>query len=135
MSFAYLSSKMDDHDGVETATAEAHSDIESIIAGFYVKDRLGQELFGDNTYLTYADDPLNIKMGKICEAKFEFSMPRLPKRDYTVSMSIATGNQAVAMQQHWIHNAQSFKSASSHATVGPVGIPMKQIKLTGTLDA
>ena len=30
----------------------------SPIIGFFIKDRLGQTLFGDNTFLTYVDKPL-----------------------------------------------------------------------------
>ncbi|MCK5232399.1 MAG: Wzt carbohydrate-binding domain-containing protein, partial [Desulfobulbaceae bacterium] len=38
--------------------AVAHSALDSPIIGFFIKDKLGQCLFGDNTWLNYMDDPV-----------------------------------------------------------------------------
>src|SRR5690606_33523637 len=40
-----------------TVKVDCHGALDRPIIGFYVKDRLGQNLFGDNTYLSYAERP------------------------------------------------------------------------------
>ncbi len=109
--------------------AFAHQDIYSPIIGFYIKDRLGQTLFGDNTYFTYHDDPLDIKVETNLEADFNFIMPILPKGDYSVCVAIATGTNDSHTQLEWIHDAMMLKSESSHVGTGLVGIPMQKIEL------
>ena len=51
--------------------------LDSPIVGFIVKDRLGQVLFSDNTFLRYADRPLTADPGSLIEARFAFVMPTL----------------------------------------------------------
>jgi lipopolysaccharide transport system ATP-binding protein len=99
------------------------------IMGFYIKDRLGQTLFGDNTFITYQRDPVSAMPGSILEASFTFRMPVLPQGDYSISTAIADGTQDNHVQHHWLHDALFFKSHSSSHSHGLVGIPMHQIEL------
>jgi lipopolysaccharide transport system ATP-binding protein len=104
-------------------------DLASPIIGFYVKDRLGQTLFGDNTYLTYADRPLAAVAGEEIVAEFKFQMPILAAGDYSVSAAIADGTQHEHVQHHWIHDALMFRSEATSIASGLVGIPMSNIEL------
>ena len=99
------------------------------IVGFSLKDRLGQVLFGDNTYITYMAQDIVIEKGGNLSARFSFQMPILPVGDYTIAAAIATGTQVDHCQQHWIHDALVIKSVSSSVSTGLVGIPMYQINL------
>ena len=99
------------------------------IVGFSLKDRLGQVLFGDNTYITYMAQDIVIEKGGNLSARFRFQMPILPVGDYTIAAAIATGTQVDHCQQHWIHDALVIKSVSSSVSTGLVGIPMYQINL------
>ncbi|WP_336275056.1 ABC transporter ATP-binding protein [Vreelandella indica] len=99
------------------------------IMGFYVKDRLGQTLFGDNTFLSYCDNPVDAKAASMLSASFTFRMPILPHGDYSVSVAIADGTQDDHVQHHWLHDALFFKSHSSSHSHGLVGIPMHDIRL------
>jgi len=108
---------------------EAHADISSPIIGFIVKDRLGQLLFGDNTYLSYMGNPVGVKAGDQLEALFKFRMPILPMGDYSICVSIAEGTQMEHLQHHWIHDAILLKSHSSSVCAGLVGIPMQHVGL------
>lgn len=107
----------------------AHQNLDSPIVGFSVKDRLGQILFGDNTYLSYQNSPLNCSSNEEFEAQFTFNMPLLPAGEYSITTAIANGTQEKHIQHHWIHDAIIFKSESSSVTSGLVGIPMLEIKL------
>lgn len=100
------------------------------IVGFTLKDRLGQVLFGDNTYLTTCDSPLSVPGGQRITAVFDFTMPRLPNGDYTVSVAIAEGTQAEHVQHHWLHDALMIKVHTSSVYAGLVGIPMARIELS-----
>jgi lipopolysaccharide transport system ATP-binding protein len=102
------------------------------IVGFAVKDRLGQVLFGDNTWLSTLDNPLHLAFGERIRASFTFTMPRLPNGDYTISAAIAEGTAAEHQQHHWIHDALTFKVHSSSVYSGLVGIPMTDIQLRRT---
>lgn len=108
---------------------EAHTDLYGPIVGFYVKDRLGQNLFGDNTYLIYAEEPRRIRAGQAFEAIFSFRMPILPGGDYSIAVAIAEGTQQDHVQHHWIHDAVFLKSHSSSASTGLIGIPITEIRL------
>ncbi|MGJ0490217.1 ABC transporter ATP-binding protein [Methylobacter sp.] len=109
--------------------AIAHEPLGAPIIGFTVKDRLGQALFGDNTYLSYRDTPLFCEAEHAIQAEFTFLMPILPVGNYSVNVAIASGTQDQHVQHHWIHDALLFKSESSSAVTGLIGIPMQQIKL------
>jgi lipopolysaccharide transport system ATP-binding protein len=99
------------------------------IFGFYVKDRLGQRLFGDNTYLTYRDRPVDADAGSNLRASFRFRMPILPTGDYSVDVALASGTQDDHTHQHWIHDALTFKASESTMRHGLVGIPMHSIEI------
>lgn len=99
------------------------------IVGFYVKDRLGQTLFGDNSFFTYMDRPVAVNSGQLLRVEFAFTMPILPQGDYSIAVAIANGTQEDHVQHHWIHDALLFKSHSSSTATGLVGIPMRHIQL------
>jgi lipopolysaccharide transport system ATP-binding protein len=109
--------------------ALAQVELNSPIIGFFVKDRLGQTLFGDNTFLSYKDERIYCKENSEIQADFKFNMPILPNGNYSITVAIATGTQETHQQQHWIHDAILFKSESSSVISGLVGIPMLNINL------
>lgn len=111
---------------IEAAVA---ADLERPIFGFYVKDRLGQRLFGDNTYLTYSEQFVSVKSGEDLRARFRFRMPVLPVGAYSIDVAMATGTQDDHTQQHWIHDALDFRATESSMRTGLVGIPMLDIRI------
>lgn len=100
------------------------------IVGFSFKDRLGQVLFGDNSYITYKQNPTAFPDGSKIKASFRFQLPILPQGDYSIAAAIATGTQEDHQQEHWIHDALILKSLSSSVSTGLVGIPMHEIAIT-----
>ena len=106
---------------------QAHQALAAPIIGFSVKDRLGQVLFGDNTYLSHQGK--NTRQGETLVADFCFYMPLLPVGEYSIAVAIANGTQHSHEQHHWIHDAIGFKSESSSVATGLVGIPMLDVQL------
>jgi lipopolysaccharide transport system ATP-binding protein len=106
-----------------------YQDFDSPIVGFYIKDRLGQTLFGDNTFLSYKEQLVYCNEGQELQADFIFYMPLLPSGDYSITIAIANGSQDIHEQHHWIHDAILFKAESSSVSTGLIGIPMLEVKL------
>lgn len=103
--------------------------LHSPIIGFLVKNKLGQNLFGDNTFLHYAHQPVVIEANGYLSARFQFRMPIMPSGDYTVGIAVAEGTQDNHVVHHWIHDALAFKAHSDSVATGLVGIPMLTVEL------
>jgi lipopolysaccharide transport system ATP-binding protein len=110
---------------------KVHADIilDQPIIGFLVKDKNGQHLFGDNTYLTYVDKAFRVGSGVDFTARFKFRMPMMPAGDYTIGVAVANGTQENHVIHSWVHDAIAFKSHSSSVSTGLIGIPMIDIEL------
>ena len=107
----------------------AHVDIESPIIGFVLKDRQGQPLFGDNTFLAYMDRSLPLRAGDSLHARFEFRMPILASGAYAISIAVADGTQISHVVHQWLHDAILLSSHSTSLSTGLMGIPMRAISL------
>jgi lipopolysaccharide transport system ATP-binding protein len=107
----------------------AKKDVLSPIIGFTFKDRLGQVIFGDNTYLSYRLNPMTALLDSRFVARFEFRLPILPSGSYSIAVAVADGTQESHVQHQWIHDAILIKVHASSICFGLVGIPMKNITL------
>ena len=116
----------------ETVTLEvrllAENAIDNVIVGFYVKDRLGQLLFGDNTVLSHEGD-FAVSGGQAFNASFRFVMPRLVPGEYFITVGLAEGTQEQYVIQHWLHEALRFMATGGTLSSGLIGIPMLDVRL------
>ncbi|WP_442874541.1 ABC transporter ATP-binding protein [Diaphorobacter sp. ED-3] len=108
---------------------KVNENLDSPIIGFYINDKLGQTLFGDNTYLNYMTSPVTCHAGGVLKAQFKFQMPILSTGNFSVTVAIANGTQDEHVQHHWIHDALHFKSESTSVSTGLIGIPMASITM------
>jgi lipopolysaccharide transport system ATP-binding protein len=108
---------------------QVYSDLSRPIIGFEIKDRLGQVIFGDNTFLVYQHNPQRAIPGNELIARFGFRLPVLPTGDYTIGVAIANGTQEDHVQHHWLHEALAFKVHASSTCLGLIGIPMESMQL------
>jgi lipopolysaccharide transport system ATP-binding protein len=109
--------------------AKANEAIDSPILGFLVRDRLGQDLFGENT-LPFTDmTPCPIKPGQEFTGEFIFKLPMLPNGQYAVMASVANGALQNHVQHHWLHDALIINVSSSKIRWGLVGIPFERVVL------
>ena len=111
-----------------TIAVRVHTDMSSPIVGFTVKDRLGQWILGDNTFITYQNAPVRASAGQRLVAEFEFYMPTLQPGNYSIDCAVADGTQENHVQQQWLHDAVVFVSHSSY-TFSLYGAVMKKIDL------
>jgi lipopolysaccharide transport system ATP-binding protein len=110
-------------------TIYGDKNIKHPIVGFFVKDRLGQVIFGENSYLTYKNSDMNLASGQSMHAVFSFRMPILPKGTYTVDAAIAAGDDLNHEQVEWRHDVMAFESITSSTSTGLVGVPMRSISI------
>ncbi|WP_082498078.1 ABC transporter ATP-binding protein [Pseudorhodoferax sp. Leaf267] len=115
-----------------TVRASTTINLDAPIIGFIVKDRLGQHLFGDNTYESQRLRPSRCTKGDILNASFEFKMPILPKGEYSIAVALADGTQTDHVVHEWLHEALLFQSHSASVVTGLVGIPMSKISLAAS---
>jgi len=100
------------------------------IIGFQFKDRLGQVIFADNTFIAYQFSAPQAAAGEEIVASFDFRLPILPPGDYSITVAIADGSQDSHVQHHWIHEALVLRVHASAVCAGLIGVPMKKINLT-----
>ena len=112
---------------VVSIDVEALEPLASPIVGFLVRDRLGQNIFGDNTFLTDHDSPLKLEPGERARARFEFDLPLLPPGNYSIAVAVAEGRQQEHVQHEWMHDALIFRVETSSVRHSLVGVPMRAI--------
>jgi lipopolysaccharide transport system ATP-binding protein len=99
------------------------------IVGFILRNRLGLNLFGDNTYLTYRHSPLVVEPGEQFTATFCFQLPFLPSGDYAVVTAITEGTQEDHIHVHWIEQAIALRVTDSPIKRGELGVAMTEIRI------
>lgn len=113
-----------------TLRFRANRDLTSVIAGFIVKDRLGQYIFGDNTLGSYKAEFLEMTAGSVAQARFRFTMPVLAPGTYSIALAVASGTIQDHVQHHWLHEGIVFTSHAAVETGVLIGIPMINAELT-----
>lgn len=104
--------------------------LSNVFVGFMVRDRLGQNLFGDNSYLSTVNSPVKLDRSETLVVSFRFFMPPLPSGRYTVTAAVASGNQKEHTAHEWIDDAFSFDSINGENVNGLVGLLMQDILVT-----
>lgn len=105
---------------------KAEATVERPIVGFYVKDRLGQLLLGDNSYWDTVPQPI-IPAGDTFAVRFRFHWPAIAKGTYTLTVAIADGIMEHHIQRHWMHDAVIFEVLSSSARLAMAGVRLRKV--------
>lgn len=109
--------------------AKANEALANPILGFLVRDRLGQDLFGENTLPFTATAPRSVGPGQEFEGEFVFRLPMLSNGQYAVMASVADGDLYNNVQHHWMHDALIINVSSSKIRYGLVGIEFERVVL------
>jgi lipopolysaccharide transport system ATP-binding protein len=134
VSLAVVEGKADDGDTLRggevvkmTVAALAHEDMVRPILGFLLRDRLGQDLLGENTLPFTNQQELPVQAGEHFAAEFTFRLPMLPNGDYSVMTSLADGDLYNHVQHHWLHDSLLLHVVSSKVRYGLVGVEFKNM--------
>ena len=114
--------------------AKCNQKLESPILGFLVRDKLGQDLFGENTFFSDDTKPIPVEAGTSFEGVFEFTLPMLPNGQHALMCSVADGDLVSNIQHHWMHDALIITVSSSKVRYGLVGIPFSRVELNKLND-
>ncbi|WP_438866277.1 ABC transporter ATP-binding protein [Pseudomonas sp. L1(2025)] len=108
---------------------ETYEVLKNLIVGFIVKNKNGVSLFGDNTCLTYFDDPKSSRGNEVWDCRFDFDMPILPAGDYSITVAVSDGTQDNHRVNDWVDDAVIIRSESMNMASGLIGIPMREIEM------
>jgi lipopolysaccharide transport system ATP-binding protein len=109
--------------------ALAHQELNNPILGFMVKDRLGQDIFGENTLPFTTNTPILVKAGQKFIAEFDFRLPMLPNGQYAVTAGLADGDLFDHIQHNYLHDVYIINVSSSKVRWGLVGLPFEKVSL------
>lgn len=110
--------------------AIAYRDLDSPILGFLFRDRLGQDLFGENTLAVPSQINAQLSKGEKIRGTFDFYLPMLPNGSYSVMASLANGSLQDHVQHHWMNDALVVEVHSSAVRYGLVGIQFEEVGVT-----
>ena len=104
--------------------------LRSPIIGFAVLDRLGQVVFGENTYGNGAHAAMNAEAGDYLEAVFEMEWPWLAAGEYAVTVAMASGGRLEHVNHCWLNDCVVITSTPGTRLVnGVFAPPMLRIDL------
>jgi len=104
---------------------EVHQDIDELVLGYMIKDRLGQALFGTNTH--HLGEPIqDLKAGKSITYLFEFEA-NIGVGSYSIAVAVHSGHSHVIKNYEWRDNMLLFHvTNSAHSEfIGTTWIPPK----------
>ncbi|MDG2242276.1 MAG: ABC transporter ATP-binding protein [Rhodospirillaceae bacterium] len=107
---------------------QAEEAVERPIFGFYIKDRLGQNLLGENTSREDGTE-FSIAPGEVVSARFRFRWPALATGSYALTVALADGSMEDHIQRHWMHDAAIFDVISSATRHGLVGLNISEVAI------
>ena len=104
--------------------------VRSPIIGFAVLDRLGQVLFGENTFGNGAHAEMAVAAGDCLEAVFEMEWPWLAAGEYVVTVAMASGGRVEHVNHCWLNDCVLITSTPGTRLVsGLFAPPMLHIDL------
>ncbi|HEX8604430.1 MAG TPA: ABC transporter ATP-binding protein [Pseudoduganella sp.] len=78
---------------------KVHADLERLVLGYMIKDRLGQPIYGTNTH--YMQHPMeNLKAGETLEYRFRFPL-NLGPGSYAVTTALTSSETHLANNYEW----------------------------------
>ncbi len=100
-----------------------------IIFGYTIKDRVGNAVFGENSFCL-ADGPRAIQQGHSVVV-FSFEWPEIYPDDYTITLGIGEGEHPLAHKiQCWAHNIFSLSAiAPGRAIHGMFNNPLQSLEV------
>jgi len=93
-------------------TIEVKQDIEQMVVGYLIKDKLGQDIFGTNTF--YHDKVLyDLKAGDIIDYSFDFDM-NIGVGSYSISIAAHALEHHINENYIWVDKAIVFQVVNSN---------------------
>ncbi len=105
--------------------------INDLVLGFIVRNRLGMDLFSQKVDLANSEANVTDVEISVISINFNFKMPRLAKGVYTIYTAVAERVASGDVLHHvWSDNSYVFKSNNTESFSGLFKVPMKKIIFT-----
>jgi lipopolysaccharide transport system ATP-binding protein len=105
---------------------ETDADLQRVLAGWQLRDSLGQAILGDNTHLRYQHRAVAAAAGQSLDIWFELEVPYLKAGEYSLTVALADGTQADHEIQHWIDDAVALVVQTPRPIRGLIYVPMRR---------
>jgi len=109
--------------------ANVSKEIKNPILGFIVKDSLGRELFGENTYEKIKDNDYYVYPNEKLYATFRFNLPMLQNGEYVIMASLASGDPYNHVHHHYVHEGIILNVLHEKLVFGIMSIAFHEVKL------
>lgn len=86
---------------------KANAELDNVTCGIMLKDRLGQDIYGTNTYL-HKKEIGYLSIGQVVECSFEFPA-NLGEGNYSVTVAFHRGNSHISENYEWMDLAAVFQ--------------------------
>ena len=103
---------------------EFFEDMENLILGFVFENNKGLPLYDINNYINQQQTWAGRK-GKVSEVIFKFTLPRLMKGRYVVSVALAQGTQENNQALTWLHGVMEMEIVNPGYNSSYIEIPSK----------
>ena len=95
-----------------TLTIQAHEDLDKLVCGYAIRNRLGQDMYGINTFHT--GHPIGpVRAGDLIRVSFRFAM-NLGAGEYSIATAIAGGETHLEGNHEWCDLAKVFTIINTH---------------------
>ena len=103
--------------------SKCNQDVDDLVIGYVIKDRLGQEIFGTNTFHCKHQFQSLVR-DQIIGLEFEFDA-NLGSGSFSISVALHTGDNHIAKNYEWIDRAVVFNvvNIGNHNFVGSSWLP------------
>lgn len=109
--------------------ATCRQDIDQLVFGYMIKDRLGQPIFGTNTHHT--QHPITaVKAGERLVLEFDFPV-QLGENNYSIATSFSNGDTHLTGNYEWVDHALVFNvvNLDQDTFVGSAWIPPTRVHI------
>ena len=102
--------------------------IENLIVGYQVRDKFGNEVFGETSLTSFGGYSLNEGCSFI---RFQVVWPEIREGDYFITLGIGEGPEVLKqVEQCWIHNVIHLNNTTYGKLIyGSFNIPMKRFEI------
>jgi lipopolysaccharide transport system ATP-binding protein len=108
---------------------EARADVDDLLFGLIIADRLGQQLLAAGTSRLQPRPVLRLAAGNAAVCRLSFRLPHLHTGTYVFSVAVASGTQDNHVQHHWAQDALSFEVASRVDLGALLTVPVTKAEL------
>lgn len=109
-------------------SGHATREISQPMVGFIVRDRFGQNVFGDNTFVYCGKSSPRMGSTQRFEATFLFQMPNLARGSYSVTAAVVDGTQEDHAHLHWVEDTLTIRVLDTRVARGVAAMPASDIR-------